>query len=610
MHEMKPVADSLALYKIRPARVLSVAEKIEIELEGGLTKRVRPKDIEVLHPGPLRNLSDLEPRDGELEEAWELLEGSSTHIAELTELIYSDFTPSSAWAAWQWVADGLYFDGTPTDIQVRSRDEVERDQAQRDAKAAAKKDWDEFIARLAQGAAIDADRKRLEEVERLALGRSEGSRILHTLGHQETRENAHRLLISAGYWAPEHNPYPARFNVDLEPPSQDVPELPDEERRDFTGLQAFAIDDEGNQDPDDAISLDGDRIWVHVADVAALIPPDSPIDLEARTRGSNLYAPERTVPMLPDAVTDCLGLGLNEISPALSFGFRYAGEALSDIEIVRSRVRVQRISYQEADTRLEQEPFKGLLRITERFRAQRKARDAASIDLPEVSVRVVDGEVVIRPLPRLRSRNLVTDAMLMAGEAAARFCLEKCIPIPYATQRPPKELRDPQDMAAMWAYRRQFQPSRLSVEPAPHFGLGLELYTRATSPLRRYSDLLVHQQLRAHLVGGTPLSDSEVSERVKLAETGGLAIRRAERLSNTHWKLVWLRRHPGWKGKAVVVDKEQKRFVVIVPELALDVKVRVQGEPALNSLLELAPREIDLPDLTCYFSARLGSERA
>ena len=100
MNEMKPVVDSLVLYKIRPARVLSVGEKIEIELEGGQSKRVRPKDISVLHCGPLRNLDELQPREGELEEAWELLDGGNTHIEELTELIYGDFSPATAWAAW------------------------------------------------------------------------------------------------------------------------------------------------------------------------------------------------------------------------------------------------------------------------------------------------------------------------------------------------------------------------------------------------------------------------------------------------------------------------------------------------------------------------------
>lgn len=69
IHQASPPANSLVLYKIRPARVLRVGEKIEIELEGGQTKRVRAKDLELLHPGPLGSLSELAPPDGEPDEA-------------------------------------------------------------------------------------------------------------------------------------------------------------------------------------------------------------------------------------------------------------------------------------------------------------------------------------------------------------------------------------------------------------------------------------------------------------------------------------------------------------------------------------------------------------
>jgi hypothetical protein len=115
--------------------------------------------------------------------------------------------------------------------------------------------------------------------------------------------------------------------------------LPEEERLDLTHLPALAIDDKGNQEPDDALSLEGDRLWVHVADVAALVPPESAADLEARARGATLYLPEGAVPMLPWAAIGRLGLGLSEISPALSFGldldaekgrFAYCGDSPND----------------------------------------------------------------------------------------------------------------------------------------------------------------------------------------------------------------------------------------------------------------------------------------
>jgi exoribonuclease-2 len=597
------VADSLVLYKIRPARVISVGDKIEIQIDGGQTKRVRPKDIQLLHPGPLHRLSDLTPRSGQLDEAWELLDGVETDLKELAELVYDEFTPATAWAVWELLADGLYFEGTPDAIRPRPREMIEQERAEREAKLRAEQEQTAFMARLTQGRMVDADRERLVEVERLANQQTEHSRILKALDLPETAQTGHRLLVRVGYWPPEHNPYPARSGVAVGDPRLPVPPLPDEARLDLTHLPAFAIDDEGNQDPDDAVSIDGERVWVHVADVAALVSPDSELDREARARGANLYLPEGIVNMLPAPITEQLGLGLNAISPALSFGIRCADDGtLTDIEIRPTLIRATRLSYAEAEQRLGEEPFVRLAAVAERYRTRRAANGAAGIDLPEVSVRLEDGDILIRPIDRHGSRAMVTDLMLMAGEAAARFCGERGLPIPYATQPPPEQVRQPEGMAAMYAYRRQFKPSRTAVEPGPHFGLGLDRYARATSPLRRYADLLVHQQIRALLCGDPAcLSAEQISARAGEADQGGIAVRRAERQSNQHWKLVYLSRHKGWSGEAVVVELGERKATVIIPELALEAKLRAKQGLILDQRLRLAVAEIDLPELECRF---------
>jgi exoribonuclease-2 len=594
--------DSLVLYKIRPARVLALGDKIEIELESGQIKRVRPKDVRLLHPGPLRSLADLVLREGELVETWELLQGSETNLDELAELMFDEVSPATVWAAWQQVAEGLYFEGTPEAIRARARSDVERDRAEREAKLAAERDWTDFLDRMQRTEPAPQDADRLAEVARLALGESSGSRILRALGHQESPQNAHRALVQVGHWPRDFNPYPDRGRLPAVDPDLPVPQLPQEERLDLTRLPAYAIDDEGNRDPDDALSLDGDRIWVHVADVAALVAPESDMDREACARGSSQYMPERTVNMLPAGVTERLGLGLQSVSPALSFAFRCGDDGeLRDVEIRPTLVRVQRLTYEDAELWLEEAPFVQLSLLAERFRARRAARNATSIDLPEVSVRVHDGEVMIRPLPRLQSRALVTDAMLMAGEAAAGFCMERKIPIPFATQPAPDKIEKPADLAAMYAYRRRFKPTRLTRDPEPHFGLGLSHYTRATSPLRRYSDLVVHQQIRAWLAGCPLLDSQQVAERIAQAETAAATVRRTERLSNQHWKLVFLRANPQWTGEGVLVEKGEHKAVVLIPELALEARVRLRGDPELNARVRLTPREVDLPELSCYF---------
>ena len=590
------------LYKIRPAVVETVGEKIEIRFEDGKTKRVRDKDISLLHPGPGVDLGMLNGLKGNVEEAWELLEGEQASLEEVAELVYGEYTPTSAWATWKLLRDGLYFEGSVRNIRGRKADAVAADKAAREQKAREEQEWADFLERVANGRLEEQDRSRLGEVERVALGQTARSRVLSALNIAESPESAHAFLLRCGYWPASYNPWPARQGANLESPDLPVPPLEEESRRDLTHLEAWAIDDEGNTDPDDAISLEGDRIWVHVADVAALVKPDSHLDLAARARSANLYLPEGMVQMLPPAITDMLGLGLQEESVALSFGFRLNDDAeVEDIEITPSRIRVQRISYEEAEQRLEEDSFAPLHELTRRYRKARLARNAAEIDLPEVSVKVIDGKVVIRPLPRLASRQMVTDAMLMAGEAAARFAMANDISIPYAVQPEPQEIRQPRTMSESHAYRRLFKPSNAAMSPGRHFGLGLDYYARATSPLRRYMDLVVHQQLRAFVTGGTPLPRDRVTERVAEAGAVGGIIRRAERLSNLHWKLIWLKEQQGWQGDAVILALEERKAVVMIPELALETRIRRTEDMQPDQVVRLQVQEVDVPAQAVYF---------
>lgn len=596
------VPGSLVLYKTRPARVTDITDKIEIALSGDKPKRVRDKDIALLHPGPVDSLDSLSVPPGNLDEARELLSGETVPLADLAELLYGDFTPATAWSSWQLVADGLYFTGTPEAVTGRDADAVEADIAEREARVAREVAWGALITRLKQGRMAREDRQELGEVERLALGRIESSRILQALGISETPEHAHRLLSRVGYWDEDHDPYPARFGAPAVSPALDVPGLPVETRLDLTHLPAYAIDDEGNEDPDDALSIDGDRLWVHVADAAVLAPADTEIDREARSRGANLYLPEGVVNMLPEEVTRQLGLGLREISPALSVGMRVADDgSLYDVELRLTTIRARRISYAEADGRLADAPLRDVVELTRRFRARRFANNAASIDLPEAMVRVVDGEVRVRPIETHTSREVVTDAMLMAGEAVARHAMANNVPIPFVGQPVPEEIRQPATLSEMYAYRRLFKPSSSSLGAQPHFGLGLEVYTRATSPLRRYLDLLTHQQLRAHLCGADPLPREELGARIAEADAASATVRKTERFANRHWKLVYLKRRPGWEGEAVVLDLEERRAVVVLPALALEARLRRTADMELDQRLRVAVAQVDLPDLDVRF---------
>jgi len=606
---MTPRTGSLVLYKGQPAVVRAVADKkLTVELPGGEQASVRPKDVALLHPGPA-DLARLKsnPPPGDVLTAWDLLAGGHTTLPELAELAFGDYTPASAWAAWQLVADGLHFGGAPDDIVAHPATKVAETLAAREAKAVEERAWTAFAARVQAGSPPDhaaaADERYLADVIALALERSETSRVLGRLGRPQTREEAHALLLAAGRWTPADNPYPARLRVPTDRPDALIDPLPDEPRRDLTHLPALAIDDEGSSDPDDALSLDGDRLWVHVADVAALVSPDAPADAEARNRAANLYLPEGTVRMLPDELTDRLALGLQPVSPALSFAFDATADEPALLEIAPSWIRVTRTSYEAAETQLDATPYRELLALAERRRARRVANGAVEIDLPEVKIKVGgDGRVVIKPLPALRSRDLVREAMLLVGEALGRLAVAQGIPLAYTVQDPPGEVESAAEgLAGMFAQRRAMQRSRPSTAPGRHAGLGLDVYVQATSPLRRYLDLVAHQQVRAHLRGQTPLDAAELTLRLGTADAVSGAVRTAERLSNQHWTMVYLMQNPEWQGEGVVVEQKPGRDVVLIPELAWEAELyRRQARP-LNSVVRLAVESVDLPNRAARF---------
>ena len=302
--------NSLVLYKNAPARVTVLGDKLEIELEDRRTLRVRPKDVLLLHPGPLPSLQGWgEVPNPEVEAACELLDGSETCLAELADLLYGAYTPATAWATWRLVDEGLYFHGTTEAIWARPLTEVAQERAAREAKTAEREAWNGFLRRARAGHCNAEDARYLAEVESLIWGERENSRVLQALECQQNAESAHALLLRIGYWNEQHDPCPRRAGVILEPPTAHLGHLPEEPRLDLTGLPAFAIDDYGNLDPDDALSLDGDRLWIHIADVAALVPPGSPADVDACGRGATLYLPDQTITMLPAQAVQHLGLG-------------------------------------------------------------------------------------------------------------------------------------------------------------------------------------------------------------------------------------------------------------------------------------------------------------
>jgi exoribonuclease-2 len=147
------------------------------------------------------------------------------------------------------------------------------------------------------------------------------------------------------------------------------------------------------------------------------------------------------------------------------------------------------------------------------------------------------------------------------------------------------------------------RPRTLSTKPGRHWGLGLETYTQVTSPLRRYTDLLAHLQIRALLTGGKPLSADEVSARLGAGEAAAIEAAHAERSSRNHWIMVFLSGKKDSVWDAVAMEKKGSRWAAVIPDLALETLVPLRKDPAPNDSLRLILKSASIPRLEANFTA-------
>lgn len=599
---------SLVIYKNKAALVNAVNDKISISTSTGEQVRVREKDIELLHPGPLSTLKDLEaPLEHEdIQGAWELLEDNEVALSELTELVYGSWTARTAWAAYELLKDGTYFEGTITTVKARSSEEIDAEIKKRTARDLEAAQREAFLERLrTRKIKLPEDARQLQDVEALAYGKSEKSRTLKELGKNENPVEAHTLLLETGYWTKMINPYPLRFGLNLSSADTDVAAPPeDNSRTDLRSMEAYAIDNKWSSDPDDALSFDGEALYVHIADPAASIPMDSPADLEARGRGATYYLPEGSYRMIHEEALTHFALGLQDYSAALTFKISFnENGSIASTDIIKSIVKVTRLTYAEADAADDNPLIQALFSLAARNEERRIQAGAVQIDFPEVHISVENGKIDIDPIVRYRSADMVRECMLLAGEAAARWAMKNNVPFPFVAQELGDLPNDPlPGLAGSFQKRRCMRPRRLSAQPGAHGGLGLGLYTQVTSPLRRYTDLLAHQQIRRILEEKVPLDSDEILTRVAAGEAASLASVQAERASRQHWTAVYLSEHIGSRWEAVVLERKGNRATLTIPALALETQVQLSSSAVANDSVELCLSSVRIPELDIRFS--------
>lgn len=582
----------------------------------------KPSEI----PGFLQQVeSYLDPSS--LEVAWELFveDGTSVTPEEMANLLFSANLPPQVYAAHCLLSDDkIYFKQKGDSYEPRSASAVAERQHQLEVEALKARGQQEFLARVQQalnGEAVEwqkHDRHRLEALEKYAALLADVTRggvnydslaraypppaqVLETMTMLErtaTPQGAFQLLVDLGWWNPNENLFLRRSSIPVQFPTKVIdvahqrlsnpPPDPDQNRLDLTHLKVYTIDDETTTEIDDGLSWEmlpdnRERLWVHIADPTRWLVPEDELDLDARKRGSTVYLPTGMVPMFPEILaTGPMSLVQGEICCALSFGIILDETGtVDDYSIHASLIKpTYRLTYEDVDDILEsgvrEEPeIAALGKWAKTRKSWRYQQGAISITMPEAMIKVKDDEVNIDLLDDSYSRQLVAEMMILAGEVAARYGKTHNIALPFRGQPqpelPPEEelLLLPAGFVRACAMRRCMPKSEMSINPLRHAGLGLETYTQATSPIRRYSDLLTHFQLKAHLRGQTPPFSAEQLKEVMMNVTSiTQEVVMVERQTNRYWALEYLRRHldKAWNTTVLMWLREDSNLALILLE--------------------------------------------
>lgn len=550
--------------------------------------------------------------DTKICEAWELLNSdncSDIEFSELAELVDSDFNDKKAWFIFNSLVKSLQFkliDGKAAlKFKLTTADEIEVLKKKKNEKEHEKEERQNFLMRLKQKQLLPEDSIFMGDVEAFALGKTDKSKTLTDAGFSQDVEKAHKLLIDTGIWDYTRNPYPFRWGLSVQSAKEGLKSPPEEERLIVPGV-AYAIDNKWSKDPDDAIAFDGTYLWVHIADPASTVMPESSIDKAARDRGATLYIPEGASRMLAEESLSDYALGLKRESLALSFRLLLEDNcSIKECKVFKTKVNVECITYEDADQKKDSPELKPLFEIARKNIIRRNSQGAVNINLPEVHITVDPDtkKVSICKITEYESADVVREMMLLAGEGAAHFAFENNIAFPYVSQEAPDIPQTlPPGLAGEFKTVKSMHRRSVGVTPAAHAGIGIGMYSQVTSPLRRYSDLIAHQQLRAFLDGRELIDKNTMLERISAGDEAAIACKKVERKSNMHWTLVYLLQNPDWTGEAVFVEQKGNLCVFMIPSLAQQTTLVPSKSLNLNDTITVKASNIDISSQNVVFS--------
>ncbi|NES90108.1 ribonuclease catalytic domain-containing protein [Okeania sp. SIO2B9] len=576
-----------------------------------------------------------------IELAWELLveEAETVNPEEMALLLFSEQTPAQCYAAYILLSDDkLYFKQKGDRYEPRPVAQVGEIKHQQEVQKQKQQELENFLLRVRNRLAGEevewqpSDYNRLDVIEKLATygeeasNRTQAMDTLAVLELPETPEAAFKLLMDLGIWSEHENLFlrrsqiPKHFSTKvlevaqscLQSPQPD----PDTNRLDLTHLKVYTIDDESTKEIDDGLSIEflednQQKIWVHIADPTRLLTPGDELDLDARRRTTTLYLPTGIIPMFPsELATGPMSLIQGQICSALSFGVILdESGGVVDYSIHASLIKpTYRLTYDDVDEMLQLqiklEPEIHVLNQWAKQRFQwRQSQGSISIYMPESVIKVEGEEVKVEVLDDSPSRQLVAEMMIMAGEVGAKYGQKHDIPLPYRSQ-PQPELPPEAELILLpagpvrsCAMRRCMPKSEMGIIPARHASLALETYVQVTSPIRRYSDLLAHFQIKAHLRGEElPFSRDQMQEIVMSLVPAVKEASSVERCTNRYWGLEYLRRNSDEVWQALIIrwlKEEINLGLVLLEELGLELAMRFGRSVNVGDRIEVKVAHAD-----------------